>query len=413
MQELTRRVKKHARGERLVHITTNEFSFVKNVDEETWLMPDTLKQYLTENADSTKDSFAALVCVPNGSKGHYQYSGVITRDVGIERESMKMLIQVMGCIYNTIVKPESLQFGKRENTPDMVLDLKTLVECADKDESVTLQLVKPLVGHFDGKDVQANKESEKTGLNNTQTKWKLAPWTISQLIFALQAPSSLGPLKKCFATCFITLPSVLLSVVRSLLHISASSGWFLRALQNMPNDGEKSDNYGPQDVFVFLADNMGFREKGGFLQTCLHSVIHVPFAKIKESGLHLKSKWVRPDRAETLGSPDFTLGMTQEGEARLAESRFDFNGGRKLFSWQHVLCNRRRGKRTPMDRDPASQKCARRARSAEVSYRLDQKLQGTGVAPASDVLTANNAHMLKPELKDFSRNEVLLSLVSY
>lgn len=168
--------------------------------------------------------------------------------------------------------------------------------------------------------------------------------------------------------------------------------------------------YGWRSIIMAVADNMGYKRKGGYMQTSVHALLVIPWSLVVELGAHLEELWIRPERDAVVGADEFTMGFDAEGEATLVQRRrLAWDEAVELWKCTHAVdVNEARIDTAANDLDEETHPDVRRDNRGTVT--LNGRVLGSTGDTSVNQLEANRTSMQEARLEDFSSSEALLSL---
>ena len=166
--------------------------------------------------------------------------------------------------------------------------------------------------------------------------------------------------------------------------------------------------YGRRSIIMAVADNMGYKRKGGYMQTAVHALLVIPWESIVKIEAHREELWIRPERDEVVKADEFTMGFDAEGEATLVK--------RRKLAWEEAVelwkCTRstdgNQDDSTSNDLDEETHPDVRRDNQGTVT--LGGRVLGSTGDESINQLEANKTAMQEVRLEDFANTEALIKL---
>jgi hypothetical protein len=168
--------------------------------------------------------------------------------------------------------------------------------------------------------------------------------------------------------------------------------------------------YGWRSIIMAVADNMGYKRKGGYMQTAVHALLVIPWESIVEIGAHREELWIRPERDVVVQADEFTMGFDAEGEATLVERRkLAWDEAVELWKCTCTTDNDEGRSDTAVnDLDETTHPDVRRDNGGTVT--LGGRVLGPTGDESINQLEANKTAMQEVRLEDFSNTEALIKL---
>ena len=168
--------------------------------------------------------------------------------------------------------------------------------------------------------------------------------------------------------------------------------------------------YGRRSIIMAVADNMGFKRKGGYMQTAVHALLVIAWEDIVKIGAHKEEFWIRPEWEKVRDDEEFTMGFDAEGETTLVQRR-KLAWGDAVELWKCTTetdGDEAQGDTASNDLDEDTHPNVRRDDKGTVV--LEGRVLGLTGETSVNQLEANKTAMQETRLEDFSSTDVLLKL---
>ena len=292
----------------------------------TWMLPQMLQDACTGKEGS--DTFCFWVWDPLAGKA---YSGALSQITTPTAKSRASLDRLYSLLHRNVVVPASEDKEQRASRPE---SLKAVYNIVKSDEGEMLRMMRFLASGGEGMPGAAY-------FNSTE-KAKLAagPWVAGQVLLQCRFPNKPFGLQRLLSRSLVVHSKshvVVREILRSLFLCSSECTFFtdLTAVFEAAPKTALMEAVGPQDILLYLADNILWRRLQDFWQWTHHLYKRITPEQLREltqfpgdkMGLMRATLW---EKRRTLAD----LALTQELVNATSEASYEEIGKLRSVWWR-------------------------------------------------------------------------------